>query len=124
MADDPNAKDPKDSKSIPQSLRDAWLSVLGVFTSAEAEVGKRIHEAFGVPEGAAFGAELLARMKKNREEFERRVDEGVKNAIAKVRAPIDKELSTIKTRVERIQARIEEQKRARAEKKKQPPKAE
>ncbi len=126
MTDDPNAKDPKDkdSKSIPQSLRDAWLSVLGVFTTAEAEVNKRIHEAFGVPEGAQFGAELMARVRKNREEFERRVDEGVKSAIAKVRAPIDKELATMKSRVERIQARIEEQKRARAEKKKPAPKAE
>jgi len=110
--------DKPDPKSIPQSFRDAWLSVLGVFTSAEHEVHKRILEAFDLPEGAHLGTELLARMRKNREEFERRVDEGVKTAIAKVRAPIDKELATLKTRVERLQARIEEQKRARAEKKK------
>jgi hypothetical protein len=118
------SEDKPDPKSIPQSFRDAWLSVLGVFTSAEAEVHKRILEAFNLPEGAHLGAELLARMRKNREEFERRVDEGVKTAVAKVRAPIDKELATLKTRMEKLQARIEEQKRVRAEKKKAQPKSE
>jgi enolase len=120
MSDEKSEPRP-DSKSIPQSFRDAWLSVLGVFSSAEAEVHKattRLLETFGIPEGARLGTELVARMRKNREEFERRVDEGVKSAIAKVRAPIDKELATLRTRVEKIQSRIEEQKRTRAEKKK------
>lgn len=91
-------------------LQQAWLSVLGVFTSAE----HRLMESLGLNPENPLGVELLRRMKKNREEFERRVDEGVKNAVAKVRAPLDKELAQLKMRVEKIQQRIEEQKQKRA----------
>jgi hypothetical protein len=90
-------------------LHQAWLSVLGVFTSAE----HRLMESLGLNPDNPLGVELLARMKKNREEFERRVDEGVKSAVAKVRAPIDKELAQLKARVEKIQTKIEEQKQKR-----------
>jgi hypothetical protein len=47
-------------------------------------------------------------MKKNREELERRVDEGVKTAVARVRAPIDKELASLKERVEKLQQKVEQ----------------
>jgi hypothetical protein len=90
-------------------LRQAWLSVLGVITSAE----HRMMESFGLNPDNPLGAELIARMKKNREELERRVDEGVKSAVARVRAPIDKELAVLKGRIEKIQQRIEEQKRGK-----------
>jgi hypothetical protein len=90
-------------------LHQAWMSVLGVFTSAE----HRLMESFGLNPENPLGVELLARMKKNREELERRVDEGVKTAVAKVRAPLEKELAQIKTRVEQMQQKIEEQKSKR-----------
>lgn len=93
-------------------LQQAWLSVLGVFTSAE----HRLMESLGLNPDNPLGVEILARVKKNREEFERRVDEGVKNAVAKVRAPIDKEIAQLKARVEKIQTRIEEQKQKRKNK--------
>ena len=88
-------------------LKQAWLSVLGVFTSAE----HRLMEQLGLNPDNPLGAELLARMKKNREEFERKVDEGVKTAVAKVRAPLDKELAAMKTRVEKLQQRIDEKRK-------------
>jgi hypothetical protein len=87
-------------------LHQAWLSVLGVFTSAE----HRLMESLGLNPENPLGVELLARMKKNREEFERKVDEGVKTAVAKVRAPIDKEIAQLKARVEKIQQKIEKRK--------------
>ena len=93
-------------------LHQAWMSVLGVFTSAE----HRLMESFGLNPDNPLGKELLARMKKNREELERRVDEGVKAAVAKVRAPIDKEIATLKARLETIQQKIEEQKQKRKKK--------
>ncbi len=117
MADSDDKKD--DPRTIQQTMREAWLSVLGVFSSAEAEVQKATHklfEAIGVPEGGDIREELMARMRKNREEFERRIDEGVKSAVAKVRAPIDKEIATLKSRVEKLQARIEERKKNRKKK--------
>ena len=63
-------------------LHQAWMSILGVFTSAE----HRLMESFGLNPDNPLGAELIQRMKKNREELERRVDEGVKAAVARVRA--------------------------------------
>lgn len=93
-------------------LHQVWLSVLGVIHSAEHKVA----ESLGLNPDAPLGAELLARVKRNREEFERRVDEGVKKAVASVRAPIDKELAGIRARVEKLQQRIEEQVQKRQKK--------
>ena len=74
-------------------MRDAWLALTGAISHAETEVQKRFYETLGVSPDANLGVELMARVKKNREEFERRIDEGVKAAVAKVRAPIDKEIA-------------------------------
>ncbi len=121
MPDDEKKPEPK---NLQQIIREAWMSAM---SSAEAEWQKattRMMEALGVPEGGNLRDEIVARVKKQREEFERRVDDGVRTAMQKVRAPIDKELATLKSRVEQIQTKIEEQKKARAEKKKAPPKTE
>jgi hypothetical protein len=111
-------------ENVPPLIREAWLSVLGVFNQAEAEVGKatnKLFDALGVPADEKgehhLAAEFVARMKKNRDDIERRIDEGVKAAVAKVRAPIDKEIATLKTRLESVQVKFEElQKRGRRKK--------
>ena len=117
--------DPKnDPRGFQHSVKEAWLSVLGVFNQAEAEVNKatnKLLESLGIPADENgehhLAAELMARMKKNRDDIERRIDEGVKAAVAKVRAPIDKEIASLKTRLESVQARFEElQKRGRRKK--------
>ncbi len=89
-------------------MRDAWLALTGAIATAETEVQKRFYETLGVAPDANLGEELMARVKKNREEFERRIDEGVKAAVAKVRAPIDKEIASLKERVEKLQKKVEE----------------
>ena len=98
--------------------------MLGVFTTAEAEVSRpptscssRSASPPTPKVSATVPPSCLARMKKNREEFERRIDDGVKAAVAKVRAPIDKEIASLKSRLEQVQARFEElQKRGRSKK--------
>src|SRR6478609_11638574 len=113
MADDPKAKD--DPKRTPiGAVRDAWLALTGAIATAETEVQKRFYETLGVAPDANLGEELMARVKKNRQEFERRIDEGVKAAVAAVRAPIDKEIASLKERIEQITAKVE----ARAKRKK------
>jgi hypothetical protein len=107
MADEPNDKD--DPKRTPlKAMRDAWLALTGALATAETEVQKRFYETLGVSPDANLGAELMARVKKNREEFERRIDDGVKAAVAKVRAPIDKEIASLKERVEKLQQKVEQ----------------
>lgn len=102
MADD------KEKRTPLSALREAWLALTGVISTAESEVQKRFYESLGLSPDADLGAELLARVKKNRDEIERRVDEGVKSAIATVRAPIDKELGSLKQRIEKITERVDE----------------
>ena len=108
MADDANDNDPK--RTPLAAMRDAWLALTGAIATAETEVQKRFYESLGVAPDANLGEELLARVKKNRQEFERRIDEGVKAAVAKVRAPIDKEIASLKERVEKLQKKVEERK--------------
>jgi len=101
--------DEKDTKRTPvAAMRDAWLALTGAIATAETEVQKRFYETLGVAPDANLGEELMARVKKNRQEFERRIDEGVKAAVAKVRAPIDKELASLRERVEKLQKKVEE----------------
>src|SRR5438270_1173117 len=107
MADEP--EDKEDPKRTPfKAMREAWLALTGALATAETEVQKRFYETLGVPPDANLGAELMARVKKNRAEFERRIDDGVKAAVAKVRAPIDKELASLKERVEKLQQKVEQ----------------
>src|SRR6478609_11950292 len=101
--------DEKENKRTPlTAMRDAWMALTGALSSAEAEVQKRFYESLGVAPDANLSAELVSRVKKNRQEFERRIDEGVKAAVAKVRAPIDKEIASLKERVEKLQKKVEE----------------
>jgi polyhydroxyalkanoate synthesis regulator phasin len=109
------ADDKPDPRTLQQSVKEAWLSFLGVFGTAETELNKasaRLLETLGFPADEKgehnIAAELMARMRKNRDEFERRVDEGVKNAVAKVRAPLDKEIAQLKTRLETLHTRFDE----------------
>ena len=105
------ADDIKEPKRTPiAALRDAWLALTGAISSAETEVQKRFYESLGLQPDANLTAELMTRVRKNREEFERRIDEGVKAAVARVRAPIDKEIASLKQRVEKLQEKVEKKK--------------
>ena len=107
MADE--REDKEDPKRTPfKAMREAWLALTGALATAETEVQKRFYETLGVPPDANLGAELMARVKKNRQEFERRIDDGVKAVVAKVRAPIDKELASLRERVEKLQQKVEQ----------------
>ena len=112
---------PEGKEAAPsQPLRDAWLSVLGVFHSAESEVQKaagRLLESFGLSptdtSAQGIAKEVVARMKKNRDELERRVEEGVKAALHKVREPIDREVAQLRGRIEELGRKLEEKGRGR-----------
>jgi hypothetical protein len=107
---------PDEKRSIPQTVREAWLALTGAITTAEGELHKRFYESLGVAPDANLAQELMTRVRKNREEFERRIDEGVKVAVARVRAPIDKEIAALKQRIDDLHSKIEE----RARRRKQP----
>ena len=110
-----------DKKSLQQSLRDTWLNAMGVLTDAETEVAKAAHrvmESVGLRPGAEGEApanvkeavrDLYLRVRKNRDELERRLDEGVRAAVDRVNKPIAQELQSLRGRVEKLQRRVEEE---------------
>src|SRR5437867_12562027 len=106
--------DPEPKRTLQQSLREAWMNVLGTVSGVEGEAARALHrvlESVGLAsdaEGKSAASELLARVKKNRELFERRVDEGVRSAVQRVRQPILQEIASLRGRVERLQRSIEE----------------
>ena len=121
-----------DKKSLQQSLRDAWMGALGLWTTAEEELvraGQRILDSLGPSptasaddatlkgEGASdagaagFPAELLRRLRKNQKELEHRVDEAVKTAVARVRDPLVAEVGALREQLERLAAKVEARKR-------------
>ena len=117
--------DESEKKTLQQSLREAWLGVLGVLSQAEEEAmrtGQRILEAMrlgGEGQGAVgqdggtaeerghLMGELMRRVRLNHEALEQRVDEEVRQAVARIRRPLAEELATLRGRVEQLQRRIE-----------------
>ena len=110
--------DEKESKRTPlTAMRDAWMALTGALTAAESDLQKRFYETLGLAPDANLTAEIVSRVKKNREEFERKIDEGVKAAVAKVRAPIDKEIASLKERVEKLQQKVDARRQEKKDKK-------
>ena len=104
-------------KSLQQSLRETWMGALGVISGAEAEATRAAHrvmESVGLHVESETQAvkdalhDLVERVKKNRDELERRVDEGVKAAVTRVRGPISDDLQSLRGRLEKVQKRVEE----------------
>lgn len=102
-------------RTLQQSLRDAWMGVLSGAETEATRAALRLYELAGLrPEGAEPPAsikdalhDLAERVKHNRDLLERRVEDGVKAAVARVHGPIQEELATLRTRLESVQRRVE-----------------
>jgi len=111
--DETSEKAPR--RSFDEVLREAWLGALGVVERTEAELHRlveRLREATVGDE--SFAAELAARMRQHREELERRVDDGVRHALTRTMGPLTDEIATLRDRMDRVAARLDEQARRRA----------
>ncbi len=114
-----NMAEPEPKRTLQQSVRETWLSALGVISGAEESAksaAQRVLESVGLggsAEGKTVAGELVARVKRNRELIERRIDEGVKRAVARVRQPFVQEIATLKGRVEKLGRSVEDLKRRR-----------
>jgi hypothetical protein len=93
-----------EKRTLQQSLRETWMGALGVLSGAEG-AAHRLLESVGAE---AKAAELLARVKRNRELIEQRIDDGVKQAVARVRQPFVQRIADMRGRVERLQHAVDE----------------
>jgi hypothetical protein len=104
-----------DRGRVQQSLKDAWLGVLSGAESEAARAAQRLFEVVGLHPPTGDGPalvkeamrEISERVRLNRDALERRVEEGVRQAAARVRRPLQAELATIRARVEDLQARLD-----------------
>jgi polyhydroxyalkanoate synthesis regulator phasin len=108
----------RDKRALHDILRDTWMSALGVFSSAEAELNRATHrlaEVVGRPKEEAqhLAQELSGRMRKNRAALERKVEESVRSVAERLRGALSGQVAELRARVERLQARIEEHARNR-----------
>ena len=101
-------------RSLEEVLREAWLGALGTLERTEIELhrlGERLREAVIGDESVA--ADLTSRIRQRRAELERRVDEGVRSALARVADPLTTELAALRERLDRLATRLDEQARRR-----------
>jgi polyhydroxyalkanoate synthesis regulator phasin len=85
-------------RPLQEVLRERWMSALGVLSNPEAQ---------------AFVEEIQRRIQQNRDQIERRVEEGVSGVTDRLRSPLAAEIGELRARVERVAERIEEQLRRR-----------
>ncbi|MBI5479369.1 MAG: hypothetical protein HY906_10960 [Deltaproteobacteria bacterium] len=102
-------------RSLEEILREAWLDALGTLERTEGELlrlGERLREAFIGDESAVTA--LTSRIRQRSAELERKVDEGVRNALTKVADPIRHEIASLRERADLLTTRLDEQARRRA----------
>ena len=114
----PGESNPRGEKKLSELLRETWMGALGVLSSAEHEIARatsRLVEILGRPKEEAqhLAQELQGRVRRNRAELERRVEEGVRVAAERLRSPLASEIAALRGRVEKLSVRLEEELRRR-----------
>jgi hypothetical protein len=99
-------------RSLEDILREAWIDALGTLERTEGELlrlGDRLREVLIGDESAVTA--LTSRIRQRRTELERRVDDGVRHALALVADPIRHEIAGLRERADRLTFRLDEQAR-------------
>jgi hypothetical protein len=99
-------------RSPREALRDTWMQLAGLVSTAEDKGVTWLLDLAGIKHehGGDIRAEIVAHVKKNREALEKKVDDGVRATLAKMRAPLDRELAQLKARIEKLQAKVDRRK--------------
>lgn len=83
--------------------RDAAENAVSRTVNRLVELGKMTQD-----EATKFSGEIKGRIERNRSELERRIDEGVSQAMSAVRFPKREELDTLRERVVQLEKMIEQ----------------
>jgi hypothetical protein len=104
------------NESIPLQAQKAFMQVV---MSAEHELQKatqRLRESLGATDeadGRSVTQLLVDRARKERDELELRIETEVKASLARVRAPIDRELEAMRHRMEQLGQKLDVLRRKR-----------
>lgn len=103
---------PKDKKSVPEFFQQVWSQALMAVTGAEEEATKllnRIQGAAGWSQEEAKRQvnEFTHRLATQRKDLEKRLDDAVKQSLARVRVPRREEIAQLNARLDAITKRVE-----------------
>jgi hemerythrin-like domain-containing protein len=99
-----------DKRSLP---RDAQRAFMQVVMSAEHELQRttqRLRETLGATEEGdprSLGQLLVDRARAHRVELEQRIEREVHATLAKVRAPLDREMDAMRVRIEKLGQKLD-----------------
>lgn len=100
-------------------IQRAWRETLGAYATDEGETKNLLHRLvdFGTlsrdEAGRAF-AKMRSCIEENRRELDRRVEESLKTAVARLTIPSPAEIERLKARVAELEARVREVEEAEA----------
>jgi polyhydroxyalkanoate synthesis regulator phasin len=102
----------KDRQNVSVWFRDAWGQALAAVSSAEEEAQKLLHKAGDMvgwhpDEVVRQAREFGERLNRQRKELERTVEDRVKKAVGRIKVPRREELDAIRSRIEKLSARID-----------------
>jgi hypothetical protein len=115
MSTQSEKNDKPGKRFLDEILREAWLDALGTLERTETELlrlGERLREAFIGDESTATA--LMSRIRQRRVELERRVDDGVRHALAMMADPLRREIAGLRERLDLLTARLDEQAQKRS----------
>jgi hypothetical protein len=101
-------------ESIQEAVQKAWTDAVSALQGMQEEVGKRVKQAVDkadLPHRSEEAQRLLAdfgkRLQQNSEAAGQRIEESVKTAYGRVRAPLLEEIGRLRSRAEELGQRIE-----------------
>jgi polyhydroxyalkanoate synthesis regulator phasin len=100
--------------SIQEAVQKAWAEAVSRLHGVESQVGQRVRQALDHAGGRTEDAQRLLtdlgrKLQQNSEAVGQRIEESVKAVYSKVRDPLAKELTTLRTRADQLSQRIESQ---------------
>lgn len=102
----------KERRGLTEAFERLWSQALASVSAAEEEAAKAVHKLQGAAglsqdEAKRFVRELTERLKSQRKELERTVDERVRTSLARVKAPRREELQELQRRLDRVAERMQ-----------------
>lgn len=99
-----------DRRSSQELFRDLWSQALVTVGAAEEEVKKlleRLGDALDPQDVQRYRRELADRLRTQRKDLERSVEEGIRRALGRLRVPSREELESLRAKVEELGERLD-----------------
>ncbi|MBI2840523.1 MAG: phasin family protein [Acidobacteria bacterium] len=106
------AKTEEKKTTVSSMAKDLWLATLGAFSLAEEEVNRFVKKlvdrgSLSQEEGKKLVADLRTKVKKNRLDFGKIIEENVSKALEKLNIPSKEEIHDLTRKVDELAKKID-----------------